>query len=55
MPPRKYNAMENIILLIILIAIVGGASVYIYRAKKKGVRCIGCPHAKNCGGKCSEK
>ncbi len=46
--------MENYILIIILILVIGGAAFYVYRAKKRGnVLCIGCPHAKNCGGKCS--
>ena len=36
-----------------IILIVGGAVFYIVREKKKGVRCIGCPHAKECGGKCN--
>ena len=46
--------MENIILVICLLIISGGASFYIYRAKKKGQKCIGCPHSKEacktCGG-----
>ena len=36
-----------------IILIVGGAVLYIVRAKKKGVRCIGCPHANECGGRCN--
>jgi len=45
--------MVNLILILVLAAIIGGASLYIYRAKKSGVKCIGCPSAKTCGGKCS--
>ena len=42
-------------LLIGLIALIVGLAVfYIIRAKKKGQKCIGCPYAKNCGGRCSE-
>ncbi|HKL42909.1 MAG TPA: FeoB-associated Cys-rich membrane protein [Clostridia bacterium] len=43
--------MGNIIVSIILIVIIGGAALYIYNAKKSGVKCIGCPH----GGKVSGK
>lgn len=44
--------MENVIVVAILVAIIGGAALYIYKAKKKGVKCIGCPDAKTCGGNC---
>ena len=43
--------LTNVILVIILLAIAGGASLYLYRAKKRGEHCVGCPHAKQCGGK----
>ncbi len=33
----------------VLILAVGAAILYIRRSKKKGVRCIGCPHAGTCG------
>ncbi len=39
---------ETIIAVIILVAIVGLAGFYVYRAKKQGQKCIGCPHAKSC-------
>ena len=26
---------------------------YLYKAKKRGQTCIGCPYAKQCGGKCN--
>lgn len=48
--------MTNIILIAVLIAIVGGACGYIYKAKKSGVKCIGCPSGKACAshqGGCS--
>lgn len=38
----------NIIISIILIALVGGAICYIYKEKKKGTKCIGCPMAGSC-------
>ena len=43
--------MENVILIIVLIAILGGAIAYIVRAKKRGAKCIGCPAAGSCGAK----
>lgn len=45
--------MENIILLALLGLIVGGAAGYIYKAKKKGIKCIGCPNGASCSGNCS--
>ncbi len=51
--------MENIIIIAILLVIIALAALYVYRAKKKGQKCIGCPHsgecsASNCGG-CENK
>ncbi len=43
--------MINIVLFAVVVAVVGGASVYIYRAKKNGQACIGCPDRKQCGSK----
>lgn len=46
--------MKDIILALIIIAIVGGAVFYIYREKKQGKKCIGCPYANNCSAtKCN--
>ena len=44
--------MENAIILILLAAIAGGIVCYLIRAKKRGEKCIGCPYAKQCKGKC---
>ena len=41
--------MENAILTILLLAIVGSTLFYLIRAKKRGQKCIGCPYAKECG------
>ncbi|MBQ3111659.1 MAG: FeoB-associated Cys-rich membrane protein [Firmicutes bacterium] len=41
--------MVNLITFLVIAAIVGGAGLYIYKAKKSGVKCIGCPSAKACG------
>ena len=43
--------MENIILLALLGLILGGAAGYVYKAKKKGQKCIGCPYGSSCAKK----
>ena len=48
---RKEFPMENAILIIVLVAILGGAVAYIVKAKRNGVKCIGCPSGGSCGGK----
>lgn len=45
--------MANMILVIVLLLILGGAGLYIVRAKKKGVKCIGCPAGATCSGSCN--
>ena len=40
--------MVDIIAAIVIIGAVSLASYYIYKEKKKGTRCIGCPMAGNC-------
>lgn len=47
--------MEDAIIIIILTIVLGGAAFYVYRSKKKGRKCIGCPYADSCpsGGGCS--
>ena len=42
--------MENVIAVIILAALVGGAVAYIVKSKKSGVKCIGCPAGGSCPG-----
>ena len=41
----------DIILVLVIAAIVAAAVTYIVRAKKKGVKCIGCPAAADCAKK----
>ena len=43
--------MKDFIIALILIVIVGFAIRYIYKEKKSGKRCIGCPDS--CNGNCS--
>ena len=47
--------MENLLILTLLAGIIGGIVCYLYREKKRGATCIGCPYAKQCGakGRCS--
>ena len=45
--------MTDIVVLAVIALIVGGAGLYIYKAKKSGAKCVGCPHAKSCSGGCS--
>ena len=41
------------ILIALVVAIIGGAAFYIYKANKSGKKCIGCPDAGSCSGNCS--
>ena len=41
--------MIDFIVAAIVLAILGGILLYLYRAKKRGETCIGCPYAKQCG------
>ena len=46
----------DFIVIGIIVLVVGSASYYIYRAKKSGKKCIGCPDSSSCqnsGGGCS--
>lgn len=44
--------MTNILLLLVILGILGFAIGYVISQKKKGTRCIGCPHGGNCDGNC---
>lgn len=43
--------MENVIVIAILVIAIGAAVAYLVKAKRSGVKCIGCPS----GGSCSHK
>lgn len=45
--------MTDFIIILILLLIVGGAGAYVYRAKRSGKKCIGCPEAARCSGHCA--
>ena len=40
--------IDDIVAAVALAVILGGAVAYIVRAKKKGVKCIGCPSGGCC-------
>ena len=42
----------DIIVILIVAVIIGAICFYLWRQKKKGVKCIGCPYSKECSGKC---
>ncbi len=44
--------MTDFIIIFVLLGIIGGIIAYLYKAKKRGQTCIGCPYAKQCGGHC---
>lgn len=44
--------VENIITAVIIVAILAAAGLYIYKAKKSGKKCIGCPDSGSCSGNC---
>ena len=45
--------MNDLLVIAVIALIVGLSAGYIYRAKKKGVKCIGCPNGGTCSGACS--
>lgn len=44
--------MENVIAVIAIAAILAAALFYIYKEKKSGKKCIGCPDSGSCSGNC---
>ena len=47
--------MADFLIIAAIVLILGLAARYIYKEKKSGKTCIGCPHSGkySCGGKCS--
>ena len=45
------NVTGEVISIILIVLIITGVIVYIVKAKRKGVKCIGCPDAKTCSTK----
>ena len=46
--------MEDIILIAVLAVIIGLAVFYVYKSKKSGKKCIGCPYGSQCCSKSNE-
>lgn len=50
--------MENLVIVVVLLIVVGLAGLYVYKAKKNGKKCIGCPENCSCcdkqGGCCGD-
>lgn len=40
------------VVLGIILLILGSVFWYIRKAKKKGIKCIGCPYRESCSGNC---
>ena len=43
--------MVNVIAVLVLLVIVAAAGGYVYKAKKSGQKCVGCPYAKECSAR----
>lgn len=43
--------LADIAVVVILLLTIGAAAAYIVKAKKSGVKCIGCPASGNCASK----
>lgn len=43
--------MADLIVMAVVVLIVGTAAAYIIKAKRSGVKCIGCPMAGECAHK----
>ena len=44
--------MIDYIVIGILVVIIAAAALYVYKAKKSGKKCIGCPDGCSCGKSC---
>ena len=49
--------MTDILIIAVVVAAVGLAALYIYKQKKRGSSCIGCPSGscEECRGNCHEE
>ncbi len=45
--------MIDFVVGFIIVVIISGSLMYIIRAKRRGVKCIGCPDSAACSGKCN--
>lgn len=42
--------MVDLMIVVVVGAVVAAAGRYVYKEKKRGAKCIGCPAGKSCGG-----
>ncbi len=42
----------DILVAILIAAILGGIGFYLFRSRKKGKKCVGCPYSGSCSGGC---
>ena len=47
--------MKDLIVIVFLIIIISASAFYVYRAKKKGKKCIGCPGGCSCSRDCPSR
>ena len=40
------------LIIAVIVVILGAAAWYIYKSKKSGKKCIGCPDGGSCSGNC---
>lgn len=40
------------VIIALVLLILGGAAWYVWRSKKEGAKCIGCPDSQHCSGNC---
>lgn len=44
--------LTDILLILVIAAVLGFSGLYVYRSKKSGKKCIGCPDSGCCSGNC---
>lgn len=44
--------LMDYVIIGVVVLILGLAAFYVYKAKKSGKRCIGCPNSGSCSGNC---
>lgn len=45
---QRCKHMKDLIIIAIILLLAGAVAWYLYRAKKKGQKCIGCPYGSSC-------
>ena len=45
--------LVDYLVIAVIAGILGAAIWYIRKEKKKGTKCVGCPHSGSCSGNCS--